>query len=522
MLIPIRLVWLGVLLVCAIPTFYGPGYIFKIVEEFVTPRLFAETFVVAGLAAYLRRRLVLAVVFALAALLLHPLMAIGGVVVALLTNVTPPRVRVAAFAAGVVGAGAVFAWLAAHGHQLRFDPQWLILLDRGLSYLWPSHWNTATWVLTSLMMITLALGALVLERSHAQSLCIAGLIAAAGAIALNYICGDLLQITLIVQSQPYRWLWVSTLIALLLLPLVLNRMWSQGTLGQTAALLLASAWLCRFDIYGLGMSVLALLASVAAVRSNGSLPVSTQRLIRLGGAAVLALAALDHVANLALWVDSIDFTEAPRWLQNFRIASRTGALPITIFLLIYLALDKWTSYGRRLGILAACVAMLAVLAVPAAQEWTMRWYSRDFPAFAEWRARIPPGTEVLWFDAPVSTWMLLQRPSYLSNLQSTSGVFSREAAMAAKRRINMLEPYLEGEVGAAWRDKELYGIENQHDVELRAMNPVPLDKLCASAPDLRFIVSHRNIIGKPLAEAPANAAPRYKDYRLYSCDGPHG
>jgi hypothetical protein len=242
----------------------------------------------------------------------------------------------------------------------------------------------------------------------------------------------------------------------------------------------------------------------------------------LGGAAVLALAVLNHIANVSLWVDNIQFTEAPRWLQDLRIVSRTGALPIAIFLAIYLALDKFRSHRHRLGILAACLAMLAALTVPAAREWTAHWYPRDFPAFAEWRARIPQGTEVLWFDAPVSTWLLLQRPSYLSNLQSTSGVFSREAAMAAKHRVDMLEPYLQGEVGAAWRDKELYGIDTSHDVELRAMNPVPLATLCASAPDLRFIVTQRKIIGTPLAAAPANATPRYRDYRLYRCDAPHG
>jgi hypothetical protein len=522
MLMPARLVWLGVLLVCAVPGFYGPGFIFKIVEEFVTPRLFAEALVVAGLAAYLQRRFVLAATFGLAGLLLHPLMTAGGVVIALLTNVTPPRVRAAAIAAGIVGAGGLFAWLATHGHQIRFDEPWLRLLQSGLWYLWPSNWDLGTWARTAVMASTLASGMFVLERSHARTLCTAGLIAALASIALNYFFGDLLELVLAVQSQPYRWLWVSTLISLLLLPLIANNLWSRGSLGHTAALLLIGAWLCRSESYGMGIAVLALLASVGATKSNVPLPANTQRLIRIGAIGVLALAAASHIAYLSLWVDSVEFTEAPRWLQNLRIASRTGTLPVVIFLLIYVAVDKLRSTGRRLGVVAGCLAMLAVLAPASAQEWTMRWYSRDFAAFADWRAQIPVGTEVLWFDAPVSTWMLLERPGYLSNLQETSGVFSRRAAMALKKRVDMLEPYISGEVGAAWRDKLLDGSDTQEDVERRAKIPLPLETLCNSARDLRFIVTRRNIIGKPVAEAPLAASTRYKDYRLYRCDVPHG
>src|SRR6185295_13855410 len=101
--------------------------------------------------------------------------------------------------------------------------------------------------------------------------------------------------------------------------------------------------------------------------------------------------------------------------------------------------------------------MLVCLLPFSARELGARWYSHDFEAFAEWRALIPPRTEVMWFDGPVSTWLLLQRPSYISNLQETTGLFSREAAAVMKGRVDRVEVYLSTEPKAAWRDNQLNG-----------------------------------------------------------------
>ncbi|MEJ1960441.1 MAG: hypothetical protein WDO56_02345 [Gammaproteobacteria bacterium] len=127
----------------------------------------------------------------------------------------------------------------------------------------------------------------------------------------------------------------------------------------------------------------------------------------------------------------------------------------------------------------------------------------------------------MWFDGPVSTWMLLQRPSYISNLQETTGVFSREAAMVMKGRVDMVESYLSTEPEAAWRNNQLNGVDSRADVVARASNPVPLAKLCADAPDLRFVVARKRMMAEPIAMTPAGATERYKGYKLYRCERPH-
>ena len=54
--------------------------------------------------------------------------------------------------------------------------------------------------------------------------------------------------------------------------------------------------------------------------------------------------------------------------------------------------------------------------------------------FAPWRALIPPGAEVFWPESAPEAWVLLQRPSYLSVVQTSGVVFSRAAALEMQRR----------------------------------------------------------------------------------------
>jgi hypothetical protein len=524
MLMPARLVWPGIALLCALPAVYGPGQIFRVLEDFATPRLFAETMVILGLVAFLRGRAWLAAALGFVGMLLHPLMAMGGFVVAVLASSMSLRTKLLIFTAGAITAGATLAWLGLHGHQIAFDPGWEVLLRWGVDYLWPSMWKLATWAPLTVTAVTLVAGMLLLpgERSHARALCIASLIAGAMGIAVNYVAGDLMRLVLVVQAQPYRWLWVGTLISIILLPLIVQTAWSLGFLGRVAALLLAAAWLFMSERYGVAIALLALVAVVAAKRGTTSLPERSQKLLFGGAVTLLAIAATYHVATIFLFVSVPEFSEAPELLRNIRTACRTGALPVAGFLLLYFASIKATTPTLRAGIAVVSLAMLLCLLPFSARELGARWYSRDVEAFAGWRALIPPRTEVMWFDGPVSTWILLQRPSYISNLQETSGVFSRQAAMVMKGRVDRVEAYVSTEPRAAWRDNQLNGKDTEAAVTARSAQPVSLRQLCADAPDLRFVVTSKNMLAEPIATTPARATERYQGYKLYRCEPANG
>ena len=519
-LMPARFVWLGLALLCALPCFYGAGNKFALAEGFTTPRLFAEAFVIAGLAAFLTRRFWLAGSLGLVALLLHPLMTVPGIVVALCTSTTPPRVRAWAISAGVLAGCAVLAWLALHGTALQFDDKWMRMLWTALSYLWVSQWPAISWSQTLVCMSTLAIGVLALERSLARSLCRAALIAGIGGIALTYVAVDLLHIVLALQVQPWRWAWVAVLVVTLLAPFIAHRLWSLNAFGRCAVLLLTAAWIWTNETYAIGIVGLALLATFAANRATAPLPPKTQRLLFIGSAAVLVLAVVYHVASIQLSAKAApDNSMVPQMLRGIRAFSQSGALPFTAFLLICAAAYRFRTTPAQLGIAGATLLALTAVVPSSVHEWSVRWYSRNFDAFAEWRSIIPPRTEVLWFDSPLSAWLLLQRPSYLSGPQEASAVFSHSAAIALKGRVDKIQTYLYSEPSAAWLDRIA---ESASARQARAAAPVSLADLCAEAPDLRFIATEKDMLAEPVATLPPTVSARFRQMRLYRCDASHG
>jgi hypothetical protein len=530
---PARTAWLGVALLCVLPGFYGGGSVFALVENFATPRPGAQAAALIGLAALLQRRFWLAGVFGLISLALHPLMAAGVLVAALCTSSVPPRVRAWVIGSGLIGASALFAWMSMRGVQIQFDEKWLRLLQAGTPYLFVSEWTVRAWAPTSIVAITLLVGILALERSQARSLCKAGFIAGAVGVAFGYVAGDLLKIVVAVQGQAWRWTWIALLIAIVLLPLIAQRLWSRGALGRAAILLLATSWLCMAELYGLYIAILALVVALMAARNNEALAERARRLILLGAASLSALSVIYHIATLALFAEGTsDYSDVTQFLRDIRAFADGGFLSFTAFTLVYITAYRAASWRGRVGVTAGCVAVLAMLLPSALNEWSGREYDRNYAAFAEWRNLIAPGSEVLWFDAPVAAWVLLERPSYLSNSQEATGLFSRAAAMEMKGRVDKLEPFLATELGAAWTDQALAYLDMSANEwaasaaeagkRAQAHPPVPLASLCSAAPDLRFIATSKNLVAQPYATAPPGVSARYRKVQLYRCDPSHG
>jgi hypothetical protein len=506
-LMPWRLAWLGLALVCAAPGFYGARGIFALVENFATPRLMTEALVLAGLTAFIARRFWVAGALALTATALHPLMAAAGVAVALFM---PPvsRLKTAYVCAAVAAGAALFAILAASGAQLRFDDAWLNLLETGTGYLFLEHWTIGSWARAAVMLCTLFVGTLALEKSEARSLCMAVAVTALVGTAVSYIAGDLMRLVLVVQLQLWRWNWIATLLAMLVLPLITASAWSRGPLWRSAIVLLGAAWLCMTSAYALLIVALVIPVAIAASRERVVVPAPTARLIFLGACALAILAILYHIATVVLLAGaSPDKSNAPAMLEAVRAFSRTGALPWLVFLVLITALGWARSSRARALASAGCVLVLCGLVPVSLQEWTSRTYGPDtFRAFASWRARIPVGSEVLWFDSPMSSWFLLQRPSYLSNQQQASGLFSRPAAMAMKARVDALRPFLGSEFAVGSRNSDPSRQESGRSDSTR------LAELC-KATDVKYVVGRKDLGVPPIATTP----PSFRDVQLFAC-----
>jgi len=506
-ILPTNLVLLAVGLLVALPSYYGGDRVFSYCEDFLTPRLPAEALVLGGLAAAIAQRYRWAAVCMAGAALLHPLIAAAGIALLLCQLIALPRPRLAlGLGTAFAGAMVVLTLCTPMGAWIRFDSEWLpLVLDRG-SYLFLSNWSLGDWGRASVSLATLAVGLRSLAPSPARNVCIAALITGLCGLALALLGSDLLRLVLITQLQPWRWLWLTSVVAVVLLPAITARCWASGPLGRASVLLLGAVWLFHDEIYVFIVAPLAISAAIAMGRAT------TPRIARLllwGAAAVFLFAIAWTLAVNFLFAGF--YAEGPgipdilRWARSL---ARDGVLATMLLVAAWWVSLRSTSRAAPIVlVVAAAAAVAALLPISLAERTRFAYPQQLYQQFAPWRRLIPPGEEVLWVEGPVPTWLLLERPSYLSSAQTTSTLFSKKAAIEMWARAQALSDFLPGEDLMTWGPSPTR----------RASPELPtLRSVCASS-DVKYIVTRADLHAAPLDVAPPGVPMQYRKLQLYRC-----
>ena len=511
---PARMALYGLAVFIAIPGDYGTDRIFTCVEQFLTPRMAAEALVLASLAAAFSAHRWLALAIIGLAALLHPIMAGAGVVALLCLHGTSNsrfgvhlRVVVAALAIAVAAltAATIVKPAVLWG---QFDAVWLDLVRERSPYLFLSRWQLDDWARVAVTVTTLTAGLIAPSGNRVHSLCRASLVTIAVGFALTYIGGDQLHLVLFTQMQPWRWQWLGTVTAGLLLPMILSDRWAAGVSGRTTALLLVAAWIFGLDNF-------ALIASTAALASlawGARLKASEARLVFWGAFALLAVAIIWRLASNLQFTDAhyLD-SKIPLWMRRSMSFSRDGAAPMAMVLVAWCLARARSISGLVVFAILATVGALAL----APQSWT-RWTLREFPEalvaqFATWRERIPPGSNVFWPQSPLDVWLLLDRPNYLSLLQSSGMVFSRETAVEIQRRAAVLAPFLPPPLFLNWR-------QGTPNMELSLQQLQGVCRLGA----FDYLVTTANLGVRPLETISRATSDTSHPLQLYRCANPAG
>ncbi len=542
---------LGVGVLIALPGDYGADRIFACLESFLTPRMAAEALVLAGLAAALRGRMALALASTAAALLLHPLMGLAGAV-ALLLHRLGRRHPVILAALAIVGIKALvlLAVFMPPGLGGRFDPAWLAWVQARSPYVFLAHWSLGDFTRLAVTLATLGLAWQVLRDARARTLAALAAITTAAGILLTLIACDLLHLALFTQLQPWRWQWLGTVVAALLLPALIAELWNgapagHAANGRAAAWLVIAAWLFTPTPYAL----IPAAAALAAPRYLPRFAPNEVRWLRAGAVALLLMAVTWRLATNLTFTDAhyADLT-LPLWVRRLASFCHDGAAPIALMALIAWApralqrrvqlpvddvanamaprnvrtLDRSATAAATAATLS-CAAMalgLAALGSAATLPYAWRsWTAREFtPAdadrFAQFRELIPPAAQVFWPESTLAVWMMLERPSYLSVAQTAGVLFSRPSAAELNRRTRVLGSAGIGDAFMTW---------NTGGGNLR-LTPEQLAAACATQ-DFDYLVTATDIGIVPLATAPSahNAATVSTDnpIRLYRCRTPH-
>lgn len=505
-LMPVSLALLAISIVIAVPGFYGADRVFAYLEPFLSPRMLAEALVLGSLAASSCARLRLTLGLLAAAALIHPIMAAAGMAALLWKHLGIPHPRLAALLIGAtIVALALFSYALPVGRWGRFDAEWLGLIQDRSPYLLLSHWALDDWVRAAVPLITLTVGIGALPEGRARSLSRIVLLTALSGLALTLVACDLLHLVLFTQLQPWRWLWLATVVAALLLPASVHAAWQTGFAGRTTALLLVSSWLFGSDTLALEIG----LAAVVALLVMHRLRQSQARLLFFGSVGLLVIALVWRIATNLAFTDAhyYDPSIAP-WLRDVMSCTRDGTFPVAAATLVW-----WLTESTRRRPATIAVAVLASLTcLCIAPETWSRWTRHAFSAeltgqFTAWRALIPAGAEVFWPGNPVANWLLLQRPSYLSSVQTVGFVFSRPAALEMAGRAHSL-------AAAGIPPQTFLG----WDAEAPAIGLAPrqLQLACATA-QFPYLVTGTRLDRAPLAELSREIWPVSHGLRLYDC-----
>jgi hypothetical protein len=507
-LVPARWVPLALALLVSMPGVYGSRGIFRLMEDFVTPRIFSEALVLAALAGWQGGRRGLAVLLIAAALPIHPLMAMAGVVMIFWLAFGLDHRRAAALFIGLAFAAVLVLGLLTDGPPWQFDPAWLDIAHRS-PFVFLERWSASDWGANLVSAVTL-LAALPLASESIRRLLLASLLSAALGMALAWLGGDRLHLVLIIQGQPWRWMWIVTCLSLLILPWLAAQLWQRGALGRAGVLLLIADYLLLGQVYVLPLLALT-LGVLALCLYAPRIDPRRQRLVLLGAGLLTAIAA---AVALGAWVTamghhrvSTELAQLPPWVRMLREGTQFLYLvPALVVLLILAAQRAGEAAARRL--LAALAAAACVLVIPSAWAgWTHQDYgAAERAQFAAWRALIPAGADVLCPQSPLFAWLLLERPSYLSQAQESSQLFSRAAALEVEHRVTALRGFpdaIKAHLAAEQSDDPAAGT---------------LEDLCAKVgSEMRFVVAFDDLKAAPIAIiAPTSATP-YSNLKLYAC-----
>ncbi len=507
--------WLTVFVLIIAGGNYGASGVFHFMEPFLTARLAAEALIVTALGLHFGGFPRMAFLVAVAALFVHPLMALPGLLL-LVCLALPLRI-----AAGVAVTGVLACWVLAQAavaspavsHRLPvMDAAWVDIVRERSQFLFMQLWTVKDWELNVRPFVCLALTLITLRESALRHWALCAMVVGAAGLGLATVASSVGPVAVLLQGQTWRWVWITTFVSIvLLLPTALH-LWRRDALGRACAVALVAGWAFPADV-GFIFVCVALLLGMAGddprLRSN---PLARWALPAVL-LSILVLALVETQAAVRFWSAHPDPRSSVvahvRDVMGLRIWCALAAAGVYCWL---------AAPAPRLGslLLALILATASTLLLKDYSHRTISHGSRaEIQAFTDWRAAIPAGSTVFVTDGHDSgsfVWFTLQRNNYLSPGQSAGVVFSRATALEVRRRSEVLQPLTDPnwKMQSALRHAASTGDTALHHHPLTAAS---LRSVCTD-PALDFVISPSTVGFDP---RPHRLGDAYRNWNLYDC-----
>lgn len=460
---------------------YGGHSVFGYGEVFLTPRLYAEAFVLLGLGLALRGRPGFAAAALLTAAALHPLMALVGIGVLILQYAfTERRVWLAVGVGAIVGLALAMAGIEPFARVWKvFDPQWFAIIYDRSRLAFETRWGWADGVQVAGTFCVLFAMA---QRAPPQlrRMLWALLVVSALGVAASVLGADLARNVLIANLQLWRALWLATLCANACLPVLFLTAPRTGVAREMLLLALvaggASTFLWVPSLVFWGLAIIASLALLLEVRTGAG----------LGGVARVALRVI-AVALLGLGVVAVSVeTGADLFLQDLL----SLAIVAGIVALVVCA----PRIRSRAVLLALAVLALGVSAArfDARSQWQLFIEAPDAPA--DLVRFVGDAHDIYWESGPELLWFKLRRPSYFSCVQGAGGIFYRDTAVAYQHRLDALKPLMTRDVTG--KPNAVCSFDGMPPTT-RPATPAAIADACKRLPELDELVLMQPVRGVP-------------------------
>jgi hypothetical protein len=472
---------------------------------------------ITALGFYFRGMKLLGLLLALAALFIHPLMALPGLLLVVCLWV-PMRV-------GVIGAiGCLFATLAvaviaidlpAGSHMLSvMDAAWLDVVRERSQFIFLQFWSIHDWDINAQPFISLGLTAIAVTDDRIRKLCIAAALVGVAGLAVAFIGGLIGPVAIFVQGQAWRWVWIAVFIGAALVPVTALRVWRDEKCGPLCALLLVSAWTLP-GVDGTVCVSLALIFWLTRVQFGSRLTTYFRWVSAALGVAIMVWISMKLRAIVS--PPTHQLASAPLGVVQIQDVFALRVTAVLLGVLVWwgtrAARTRWTPI-----LISMMLIVLSICAFPAAfKQPRALATAADIGEFADWANAVPPTSTVLVAppnDVGAFVWFTLGRPNYLALDQSSGVVFSRATALEVRRRSEVLLPLMDPDwkilTGLRARDGNA---RKKNEAGTRPLTAKSLIQVCADPP-LGFVISKEKVGFDPLRHEQAGA---WKDWLLYDC-----
>ena len=487
---------------------YGGHLLFRMSEPFVTPRAFVEAATLFAIVLLVSGRRGWALALLAASALLHPLMAIAGIVYWWIYLILQDRKWLWLAAVGLIPIAAGLAGIEPFIRLFHsFDEQWLSILLSDNENIFLTLWKPPDWGMLVFDCVVL-LTAIHLAEGRARHAFKTAIITAGAALAATFLFADVLHNVLLTSVQFWRGLWIAHWMAVAALPFVAWRLWPEGNVGRLVAGLLVFGFVTR----GLTTSLAACIVAAVLFHYRHRIPLNA----RISNMALCALAAGAFVNWVAISLRVHQFApiDSVTPIADFVVRALSKPFP----LLVFAAAVAWFGLMKKNRAIATAfvTAGFLILSIPF---WDQRVpfmaYIDSTPIGSHPFSRLVlPHQEVLWHGNAIAPWIMMQRRSYFSDTQRSGQVFSREMSIELTRRKEAIAPL-------AFQEnlcKLINSLNNSNDScepDLDAIRGV-----CEDAGDLDFIILDTPIANKWIASWtwPVPVAGRRSYYYLYECN----